>query len=210
MTLHVVVVDDHSFTRSTVSASLRQNKFDVVAEVENALDAIQAVVTHNPDAIVIDLNLGEGPSGIDLARGLRKNHPNLGIVLLTSYTDPRLFAEDLPDLPVGTQYLVKQDLEDAEALADAVNASIGNTSKRTIEPDSRLPLTDAQTDVFRLLAEGLSNAEIAKRRGVKEKAVEQTLGRIAKRLEVDSDGTTNLRAQLVKTFYRLTGSQRGR
>lgn len=210
MTLHVVVVDDHSFTRSTVSASLRQNRFDVVAEVDNALDAVQAVVNYKPDAVVIDLNLGDGPSGIDLARGLRKNHPDLGIVLLTSYTDPRLFADDLPELPVGTQYLVKQDLEDAEALADAVNASIGNTSKRIVEPESRLPLTDAQTDVFRLLAEGLSNAEIAKRRGVKEKAVEQTLGRIAKRLEVESSGSTNLRAQLVKTFYRLTGSQRGR
>lgn len=210
MALHVVVVDDHSFTRSTVSASLRQNNFNVVAEVENALDAVQAVIQHKPDAVVIDLNLGEGPSGIDLARGLRKNHPNLGIVLLTSYADPRLFADNLPEMPVGTQYLVKQDLEDAQALADAVNASVGNTSKRNADPETRLPLTDSQTDVFRLLAEGLSNAEIAKRRGVKEKAVEQTLGRIAKRLDVQTDGTTNLRAQLVKTFYRLTGSQRGR
>ena len=210
MALHVVVVDDHAFTRSTVSASLRQNKFDVVAEVENAYDAVQAVVNQKPDAVVIDLNLGEGPSGIDLARGLRKNHPNLGIVILTSYADPRLFSDDLPDLPAGAQYLVKQDLGDAEELADAVNASVGLSTKRAQDLETRLPLTDAQTDVFRLLAEGLSNSEIAKRRGVKEKAVEQTLGRIAKRLEVQTDGTTNLRAQLVKTFYRLTGSQRGR
>lgn len=210
MALHVVVVDDHAFTRATVAASLRQNKFNVVAEVENAVEAVQAVVEHSADAIVIDLNLGEGPTGIDLARGLRKNHPDLGIVILTSYADPRLFAEDLPTLPVGTQYLVKQDLEDANALATAVSNSVQQASRKAVEPDSLLPLTDSQTDVFRLLAEGFSNSEIAKRRGVKEKAVEQTLGRIAKRLGVQTDGTTNIRAQLVKTFYRLTGSQRGR
>ncbi len=208
--IRVIVVDDHAFTRTTVSDSLRIHGVDVVETCGTANEAIQGAAVHNPDVMVIDLNLGQGPSGLDLATGLRKRNPQLGIVILTSYSDPRLMANDLPPLPPGALYLVKQDIVDTETLAKAVTRAhesarntrgLGNHAKR-------LELTDGQVEVLRLMSEGLSNGEIARRRGVKEKAIEQTISRIAKRLELPAGSEVNQRAQLVRSYFELTGTQR--
>ncbi len=209
--IRVIVVDDHAFTRTTVASSLRGHGIDVVAECATALEAIQGAATHNPDVMVIDLNLGNGPSGLDLATRLRKTNTALGIVILTSYSDPRLMATDLPELPPGALYLVKQEIVDTATLANAViQVSEGTRNSRgNVNQATRLELTDGQIDVLRLMSEGHSNAEIARRRGVKEKAIEQTISRIAKRLELPAGSEVNQRAQLVRTYFELTGTQRG-
>jgi len=214
--IRVIVVDDHAFTRATVASSLRGHGIDVVTECGTALEAIQGAANHNPDVMVIDLNLGSGPSGLDLATRLRKTNPALGIVILTSYSDPRLMATDLPELPTGALYLVKQDIVDTATLANAVTQAIegvranrSTTTRSNANYATRLELTDGQIDVLRLMSEGHSNAEIARRRGVKEKAIEQTISRIAKRLELPAGTEVNQRAQLVRTYFELTGTQRG-
>jgi len=209
--IKTIVVDDHAFTRTTVSDSLRVHGLDVVAECATALEALQSAEEHHPDVMVLDLNLGQGPSGLDLAHRLRKTDPTLGIVLLTSYSDPRLMSNDLPELPNGALYLVKQEISDTATLADAVKRVFESArpSRGTDSQATRLDLTDSQIDVLRLMAEGLSNAEIARRRDVKEKAVEQTISRIAKRLSLPARSEVNQRAQLVRAYFELTGTQRG-
>jgi len=209
--IRVIVVDDHAFTRTTVASSLRGHGVDVVAECATALEAIQCAATHNPDVMIIDLNLGNGPSGLDLATRLRKTNPALGIVILTSYSDPRLMATDLPELPSGALYLVKQDIVDTATIANAVTQALegSRTNRVTTNQGKRLELTDGQIDVLRLMSEGHSNSEIARRRGVKEKAIEQTISRIAKRLELPAGTDVNQRARLVRSYFELTGTQRG-
>lgn len=208
--IRVIVVDDHAFTRTTVADSLRIHGIDVVETCGTANEAIQGAATHNPDVMVIDLNLGQGPSGLDLATGLRKRNPHLGIVILTSYSDPRLMSNDLPPLPPGALYLVKQDIVDTETLARAVSRAHESTrnTRSAGNHSKRLELTDGQVEVLRLMSEGLSNGEIARRRGVKEKAIEQTISRIAKRLELPAGSEVNQRAQLVRAYFELTGTQR--
>lgn len=208
--IRVIVVDDHAFTRTTVSDSLRIHGVDVVETCGTANEAIQGAAKHNPDVMVIDLNLGQGPSGLDLATGLRKRNPHLGIVILTSYSDPRLMSNDLPPLPPGALYLVKQDIVDTETLAKAVTRAheSSRSTRSTGNHSKRLELTDGQVEVLRLMSEGLSNGEIARRRGVKEKAIEQTISRIAKRLELRAGSEVNQRAQLVRAYFELTGTQR--
>lgn len=208
--IRVIVVDDHAFTRTTVSDSLRIHGIDVVAACSTANEAIQGAAMHNPDVMIIDLNLGQGPSGLDLATGLRKKNPHLGIVILTSYSDPRLMASDLPPLPQGALYLVKQEIVETETLAQAVVRAheSSRSNRNTSNQSTRLELTDGQVDVLRLMSEGLSNSEIARRRGVKEKAIEQTISRIAKRLEIPAGSEVNQRAQLVRVYFELTGTQR--
>jgi DNA-binding NarL/FixJ family response regulator len=208
--IRVIVVDDHAFTRTTVADSLRIHGVDVVETCGTANEAIQGAATHNPDVMVIDLNLGQGPSGLDLATGLRKRNPHLGVVILTSYSDPRLMSNDLPPLPAGALYLVKQDIIETETLAKAVMRAheSSRSSRGSGNHSKRLELTDGQVEVLRLMSEGLSNGEIARRRGVKEKAIEQTISRIAKRLELPAGSEVNQRAQLVRAYFELTGTQR--
>jgi DNA-binding NarL/FixJ family response regulator len=205
-----MVVEDNQFIRSSVAGSLRLAGLDVVLECSTALAAVQGALATMPEVAILDLHLGDGPSGIDIAVGLRRKLPELGIVLLTSFADPRMMSTQLPALPAGTVYLVKQQVADTAEIVAAIHTAQKNiqVSAKTGPKLAKAPLTDAQIEVLRLVADGLANAEIALRRQVSEKAVEQTISRIAKRLGISADSKTNQRAALVRQFFELTGTTR--
>lgn len=206
MAVRVLVVEDDDFTRVTVAGALKSEGFEVLAavgEVEAAIDVARAGPL---DVAVLDLDLGAGPTGIDLAFGLRKVQPEIGIVVLTSFSDPRLLTSSLRSPPAGSAYVVKQSLVDIRILSAAVE---GSRIQGTSEPrPADLELTDSQIETLRLLAYGLSNSEIARVRVVTEKSVEKTISRMAKRLEIRVEGTMNQRVALAREYFRLTGAQR--
>jgi DNA-binding NarL/FixJ family response regulator len=201
----VLVVDDSDFARTLISGALRDAGLDVVAVVATASEAMSAAKLHLPEAAVLDLNLGVGPNGIDLALALRRAVPSIGIVILTTYEDPRLLPVDTESLPLGSVYVIKDSVTDVQALVEAVDRSIDGASRMLItDPPISPQLTDAQADVLRLIAEGMSNAEIARRRGVSERTVENTIGRIALRFGLQQSPDSNLRVKLVRAYQALT------
>lgn len=200
----LLLVEDEPFTRVTVEAALRLHGFDVVAAVGGAHEAMEAARSRELDGAVLDLDLGPGPTGIDVAFGIRGLRPTCGIVLLTSFSDPRLLASSLKEPPAGSAYVVKQSLTDTAMLAEAIIGSMAMASGSQASPILE-DLTDAQVETLRLLACGLSNAEIAAIRVVTEKSVEQAIARTAKRLGI-SDG--NQRVLLAREYFRLTGAVR--
>lgn len=203
--LRVLVVEDDDFTRVTLKAALERFGFDVVATAADAKTAVSRAVDTQAQVGVFDLDLGPGPSGVDVAHGVRRLIPDLGVVMLTSYEDPRLLSTSLAQLPSGAAYVVKQSLEDLGFLVEAITGSRGDGNDDLTVP--RVDLTDAQIETLRLLACGLSNAEIAKVRVVEPKSVEQTITRTAKRLGLETGDATNQRVALARAYYRLVGSR---
>jgi len=205
MVLRLLIVDDDDFSRTTVAAALSGAGFEVVHAAGGVISAMGCDL-HDVDVAVLDLDLGDGPNGIDLAHALRRNSPNIGIVVLTSFSDPRLLAASVRDAPRGSGYVVKQSLTDIGILVEAVNAAGDSGSPRAaITP---VPLSDAQVETLRLLAYGLSNGEIARVRVVSEKSVEQAIKRAATALGVDTRATSNQRVSLARAFFSLTGATR--
>ena len=86
----LILVEDDPFTRATLGDALTLHGFDIRARVGTAFDAIDAQRKHDPQVALLDLDLGIGASGIDVAIALRKNNSKIGIVFLTTYKDPRL------------------------------------------------------------------------------------------------------------------------
>lgn len=207
--VRVLLVEDHDFTRTTVAASLRTEQCKVMASVPSARDALRAIEDHQVDCAVIDLNLGMGPNGLDLAHRLREEDPNIAIVLLTTYKDPRLIARDQRSLPRGAVYLLKDDVRTTSQMRDAIDAALKNvrTRGRTAESNkpARLLLTDTQIEILRMVAEGLTNDEIAKRRGVTARAVQTAMTRILTTAQIETDPSVNVRVQLVKYYQSLSG-----
>lgn len=204
--LKVLVVEDDEFTRFTLSATLKSKNFEVIAEAKNAGEAMTKAKLNKPDVALLDLDLGAGPTGIDLSLVLRRTFPNIGIVFLTSYKDPRLLRSSLPDLPVGSIFLVKQDVNNPDVLdlkirESAMFKSINAKEAPKIESD----FTDSQIETLKLLAQGLSNSEIARRRFVTEKAVEVTIARLAKKFDIPYDAASNQRVVLAKKVFALMG-----
>ena len=160
----VLVVDDSDFARTLITGALCAAGFDVVAVSASASEAMSASKLHHPEVAVLDLNLGAGPNGIDLARALRRSDPAIGIVILTTYEDPRLLPIEPDSLPLGSHYLVKDSLTDIQLLVDAMTASLDQSRRQFItDPPLSDRLSDAQADTLRMVAEGLSNAEIARK-----------------------------------------------
>jgi len=206
MPVRLLVVDDDDFSRTTVSAALAGQGIDIVTVANGVAEAMRAPLA-DVDVAVLDLDLGDGPTGIDLAHALRRVHPTIGIVLLTSFSDPRLLASSIADLPEASAYVVKQSLTDIRMLTTAIaGCSPGAAGSAT--PPPRVPLTDAQIETLRLLAYGLSNSEIARVRVVTEKSVEQAIKRAAVALDVGSGPTANQRVALARAFFDLTGATR--
>jgi len=209
----VLVVEDDQFTRTTLCAALRHHGLTVAGEAENARDGLEFAKHAIPDAALLDLDLGGGPSGIDLAHALRQLDPKIGIVILTTYEDPRMAGHSLATLPDNTKYLLKRDLSDSaalpRALAEAVEASKGQV--RAVITPPRPPratasLTETQLEVMRLVAEGYSNGGIAEKRTVTEGAVEKMIHRIGRQLAIDTETQSNQRVLIAREYLRLTGA----
>lgn len=207
--LKVLLVEDHDFTRSTVAASLRQEECQVVAAASTAKEAVIAASEHDVDCAVIDLHLGPGPTGIDVAHSLRKADPDLGIVLLTSYADPRLLPGGNRPLPAGAVYAVKDDVRSTAHLREKIDMAIGETNLPTGQVVGYVPLTDAQMEILCMVADGLTNVEIARRRSVTERAVETNLARIMRKLNIEAEAEENPRVLLIQTYNQLIGGSGG-
>lgn len=198
----VLLLEDDDLTRTSLAMALQSLNIHVVGAVASASAAMEFARSHAFDVVIVDLHLGVGPTGIDVAHALRRDHPTIGVVILTTYADPRLLDPDLPEIPEGALYLVKTSVRDPSVLADAVRASRQRRATRA----PSLDITNQQIDVLRLIAAGLSNAQIASARGVSDKAVEQMVSRLIKRLGISDASGPNSRIQLTRAYLRLTGN----
>ena len=203
----VLLIEDEAFTRTLLSAALA-GPFLAIHSGFTAKYALDTAASTTIDVAVLDLDLGGGPSGIDIAHALRKQHPHIGLVLLTSYSDPRLSSAQERALPLGTRYITKSSLDDVNQLITVILRAKSEPLKTERNTHSRkTDLTDHQIDIFRQIAAGVSNAEIAKKLGVSEKAVENTVTRIIDVLDIRREGSLNPRVQLVRAFSSLTGNR---
>ena len=199
----VLLVDDDDFTRMTVRAVLASLDYDVIGDAANVVTAMDLARAGRPDLAVIDLDLGEGPTGIDLAHGLRTLLPSIGLVMLSSYADPRLIGRRTRPLPEGTQYLSKQSVGDARVLDDALRRALELDDAAT--PTGGTALSDTQIEMMRLIAAGYSNAEIAKRMWITEDGVNRAVTRLVKQLGLQVSKEHNTRVLISRAYAELAG-----
>lgn len=201
--LRVLVADDDAMTRTLVAAVLQSAGWEPVGPCASVADAMAQAHEQHPVAAVIDLDFGRGPTGIDLAHGLRALNPRIALVLLTSYAAPVLAGiERVP--PPGVQYVLKRSVGDTETLVAAVRAAIAaplDSPSHAVD----IGLTEAQLDILRMVAAGLTNAEIARRLQLAEASVAMAVNRIIKKLDVKAGPDQNQRVLLVSAYRDLVG-----
>jgi len=204
----VLLVEDDVFTRSTLSAALVGANFEVKDQVGKASDAIDAVKRFSIDVAIIDLDLGAGATGIDIAIALREHNPIIGIIILTSYTDPRVMNPHSRVLPKGSKFLTKSNLTDFAPLVRTIlELKALPLSGKTEKRSEKVDFTANQLIVLQSVAEGLTTKEIASRTGVSEKAVEGTISRLHSMLDLPKDSSSNPRVQLARAYFALSGKK---
>jgi len=208
MALKVLVLEDDPFTRLSLVSALRHFGFSVVAEEADPTNALEKARVSNPEVALLDLHLGKGATGLDVAKELRRVNPRIGIVMLTSFEDPRLLGPSLPPVPKGTVYLTKRSVQNLtllkHAVLEAAERAVGNVEVEHVSAFGQL--SDIQIETLRLVAQGLSNAEIARQRFVKEKSVELTISRVAKSLGILNSPSANQRVHIARVYFRSIGA----
>jgi DNA-binding NarL/FixJ family response regulator len=199
-----LVVDDDGFLRALIGSLVATLGFDPVQEAASAAQAMKLAHEMPPEIAIIDLDLGEGPTGIDLAHGLRRLLPGLAIVMLTSYSDPT-HAGLSRRLPAGIPYVVKSEASTTAAIASAIElAQSGMALDRETTDD--VALSAGQWETFRLVAAGYSNPEIARRRHLTDDAVNKSVTRLISSLGLEVSKEENVRVLIAREYFRLTGT----
>jgi len=206
MKLRVGICEDDPFTLATLTASLSFEQVEVVISTADPNEVLEQFGKLIPVAMLIDLHLGDGPTGLDLARSIRARHPEMGIVFLTSFESPRLLDKHFSGFPTGSQYLNKKDISSVQQILHAIQKSIAADRKSPqLGSQGVAKLTNRQIEVLKLIADGYTNNEIATRLGLNAKTVEGINLRIAKSLNLAQNQNTNQRIQMAKAYLRSIG-----
>ena len=202
----ILIVDDDKFIRASLDSTLANSGFDISGSVSNAKDALAINGLDPADVALLDLDLGIGPTGFDIAQALRRTSPQIGIVFLTSYQDPRFASIHGVSAPKGSRYLVKSEIENIAQIISTILQTKHRPFNENVNHINKFDkLTDLQIEVWREASEGLSSSEIAARREISEKAIEAILARIYTFLGIKKEKTNNPRILLANAFKKYSG-----
>jgi DNA-binding NarL/FixJ family response regulator len=202
----IFIFGEDGFTNIVLANSLSMLGIDVLGEVDNEDIALRQITHHRPDVAVLQVDLGH-LKAVTLAITLRKNFPNLGIVITTKASDIRLIGIERKDLPIGVLVSQISKHSDLDNLKFDIEQAPNCT---TCKPDFHTCdyLSDVQVETFRLMAQGNANSEIAKVRFVSEKSIEQMLARISLSLGLIFDHKFNSRVRLMNSYYELVNGRK--
>ena len=198
--IRIGIVEDNDLLRLSLGTSLAQENLEIVFSVSTALEALELIETAKIDVLIADLHLGETINGIDVSLLWQKAHPDLGVVYLTSYEDPRLISGGKsPVMADNSVYVTKSSISEIDQLVQAINLSLEKKgAPKNARTGPLAKLTDVQMETLSLLALGHSNKEIARIRGINEESVAISLNRISKALGLPAQMDRNQRVHLAR------------
>jgi DNA-binding NarL/FixJ family response regulator len=203
----LLLVEDEPLLASLMLEVLRAAGFEV-AHAASAVEARALIDDLDPDAALVDVHLGSGPSGLHLGHVLARTHPHVGVLLLSRFADLSAAGLDGFALPPGSVFIPKDRIVDMDVLIGAVDAVLAGRPGPAVDDRVLGPLeglTRAQLAVLRLAASGLSNAAIAARRGTSERSVEQHLQAVYVALDIELGGDLNPRVEAVRRYVEVAG-----
>ena len=182
MTLRLVVVDDHPIVRDGLAGIFAlEEDIDVVGQAGSGPEALAVVAERDPDLVLMDLRM-PGGDGFAAIRQLRERGGRPRILVLTTYDTERDIRRAMAAGADG--YLLK-DLP-RDQLVAAVRELMNGSPRTHIDAPhgSQLSLTDRETEVLALVADGLTNRAVARKLGISEATVKTHLAHVYTKLEV--------------------------
>jgi DNA-binding NarL/FixJ family response regulator len=208
----VVVADDDVLLREGVAGLLERSGFEIAGQAGDAAELLRVVRDQEPDLVIIDIRMPprQETEGLDAARVIRRELPKVGILVLSAHAE---VAEAMEILATGRSigYMLKSRVTRVDDFIETVGRVIHGGS--VVDPEivqelvnvrhreDRLErLTEREREVLALMAEGLSNAGIAKRLCVTEGTVEKHVRSVLSKLRLPETSDDHRRVLAVLTF----------
>jgi DNA-binding NarL/FixJ family response regulator len=198
----VLIVEDELFTQKLISEIIT-NLGNKCATASSVSEALALVKTFSPELIITDLDLGPGPTGIDLINKIDKDFPEIKLAVLTAHTTPNLVDIKVKGLPNRVQYIVKADLHASNSFENILKNAFEQkptNNPPSVKPIDAIYLSNTQAELLKLIAQGLSNQAIADKRGTTLRAVEALINRTYQALKLNENDAINLRVEAVKLW----------
>ena len=192
-TVRILLVDDHEVVRQGLHLFLEpEPQLEIVGEASNGQEALERVAQTQPDVVLMDL-LMPVMDGVSAIREIKKQHPQVEVIALTSVLEDCLVVDAVQAGAMG--YLLKNT--DSDALVEAIYAASKGevrlhpeAAKRLVREvrteEMRESLTPRETDILKLIAKGQSNKEIAESTSLSEGTVKTHISRLLSKLNLTS------------------------
>ena len=211
--MRVLIAEDHALLRDGLIRLLEAHDFEVVEAVDNGPRLVPALVEHRPDVAVVDVRLPPTftDEGLKAAIEARTQVPGLPVLVLSQHVEPLYARELLSDRKGGVGYLLKDRISNVAQFIDAVRRVagggtamdpdvIGQLLARNTRDEPIGRLTPRESEVLGLMAEGRSNAAIAAKLFVTEKAVSKHINNIFTKLGLPPSDDDNRRVLAVLAY----------
>jgi DNA-binding NarL/FixJ family response regulator len=208
----VVVADDDVLLREGLASLLERSRFDVTGQAGDAGELLALVREHTPDLVIVDIRMPptHTTEGLEAARTIRDEFPDMGVLVLSAFVEVEQAVEVLAS-GRGSGYLLKSRVTDVEEFVDALERVARGGS--VVDPvlvqelvaarrvnDPLEELTPREREVLALMAEGRSNAGIARRLWVTEGTVEKHVHSILSKLRLSEADDDHRRVLAVVTY----------
>lgn len=214
--MRVVVADDALLFRDGLARVLEAHGFDVVAQVDNAEDLLRRVSGLRPDVVLVDIRMPptHTDEGLRAAQAIRRDHPSIGVVVLSQYLESGYAMRLLEDGGAACGYLLKDRVADLAQFADAIRRVAAGGSvvdpqvitalvDRPADGHGRLDdLTTREREILGLMAEGRSNAGICERLVLSRRTIESHVRTIFLKLGLAPTDDGHRRVLAVLTYLR--------
>lgn len=216
--LRVIIAEDNYLLREGTRRLLEDSEeVDVVAALGTAVELLDAVERMRPHAVLTDIRMppGHHMEGIEAARTIRSRHPEVGVVVLSQYSDELYAYELLKDGTAGLAYLLKERVSDLDALVRALREVVRGGSvidakvveallvRRAREEASALgTLSPREREVLAKMAEGSTNPVIARRLSMSESTVEKHVSAILSKLGLSDEKDVDRRVAAVLAYLK--------
>jgi DNA-binding NarL/FixJ family response regulator len=213
--MRLAIAEDSGLFRSSLALLLTASGAQVIASVGSGAELLAAIGTSPPDAVILDVRMPPTftDEGIATATELRRLHPRVGVLVLSTYAETSYASQLLETVPTGVGYLLKDNVTDAGTLIDSLARVAGGETvidptivRRLLQKDRRPSAMDSLNEreraVLSHMAEGRSNLGIAKELHLSPRTVEAHVTSIFMKLGLDQAETENNRVRAVLTFLR--------
>ena len=218
--VRVVFAEDNYLVREGTAALLSASEEVELVSLASTYDELMAAVERdNPDAVLTDIRMPPTSTteGIDAARKIRADHPEMGVVVLSQYAEEEYAYELLKDGAAGLGYLLKERVADLDELVRAltevarggsvldpkvVEALVARKDRAAHSPLAQL--TEREREVLGQMAQGKNNGAIAKSLFLTERAVEKHINSLFHKLGLTEETEVHRRVMAVLAFLRDT------
>jgi DNA-binding NarL/FixJ family response regulator len=213
--IRVIVGEDHPFVREGIVHVLQDGGFDVVGTTANARDLVRMADAYGPDVVVADIQMppDHADDGLRAALAIRAANPGIGVLVLSQFLEDSYVFDLVSEGAQGVGYMLKEKVGDMRLFTDAVRRVADGGS--ALDPDvvTRLvgrmrkaspvdDLTPREREVLALIAEGRSNAGIARELVVTVAAVERHVTSIFDKLGLNQSPDQHRRVLAVLTYLK--------